>query len=604
MRLGPSLVFCLLIPAAAAAIPDLPPDPAQLRPVSDYVPEDLAHYTHPVSSELRELVDRYTADRHELLRFYSVSGSTLQRAKLRDFYRAWQQRLAAMPFETLGVEGRIDWVLLTNHLKHELLLLDREEARRQEMAKLLPFADALDALQERRRYLQPVDPQAAATALTQAKADMEGAQKALQLGLDRKDAAAALHVSRVVAYRTAAALGELRTSLNDWYKFYDGYDPAFDWWVRKPYAELNTAFDAYVKFLRERVVGIEPGKDEPIVGDPIGRAGLEVELANEMIAYQPEDLLAIANREFAWCENELRRASRDLGFGDNWKAAMEKVKQDHLPPGGQPLLVRKLALEAIDFVQQRNLVTLPPVATDFWTEKMMPPEQQKVAPFFLGGEDILIAFPTETMSDDEKLQSLRANNLHFARATVFHEMLPGHRLQFYYMDRYNPQRQIFMTPFWIEGWALWWEFQMWDHGFPQTPEDRLGMLFWRTHRCARIVFSLNFQLGKWTPEQCVDFLIDRVGHERASATGEVRRSFNGSYSPLYQAGYMLGALQLRALHGELVKPGGMTDRQFHDAILQGGPMPIELVRARLKGDKVSRDFGPSWKFAGPLGEKN
>jgi len=38
------------------------------------------------------------------------------------------------------------------------------------------------------------------------------------------------------------------------------------------------------------------------------------------------------------------------------------------------------------------------------------------------------------------------------------------------------------------------------------------------------------------------FLVDRVGHERENAAGEVRRSFKGDYGPLYQAGYMLGGL--------------------------------------------------------------
>jgi uncharacterized protein (DUF885 family) len=195
------------------------------------------------------------------------------------------------------------------------------------------------------------------------------------------------------------------------------------------------------------------------------------------------------------------------------------------------------------------------------------------------------------------LQSLRANNSHFARATVFHELLPGHHLQFYYLARVNQHRELFTTPFWVEGWALWWEFQMWDLKFPQTPEDRIGMLFWRTHRCARIIFSLNFHLGKWTPQQCIDFLVDRVGHERASATGEVRRSFNGDWSPLYQVGYMMGALQLRELHKELVTSGKMTDMQFHDSIMQGGSMPIEMVRAHVEQTLLPKDFKAAWRFA-------
>ena len=595
-RSGLTLLSVLgLAPALAA----LPPSPAALRPTSDYVPPELSQMTAPRSSELRELVERFVSDRDELLRFYDVAGSDLQVRRLREFYTAWKQRVAAMDYKSLGTEGRVDWLLLSRQLDYELKLLDREEVRGREMVSLLPFAPDIARLEEAMRLMQPVDAQGAAASLDAMTKQVGKEQEHLEAGLKAdapKDAKAALP-TKIVALRAVRHLAELRESLDGWYKFYDGYDPTFTWWARASHEKLGTALDDYVKFLKEKVVGIEPGKDEPIVGDPIGRDGLNAELAHEMIAYTPEQIIDIANREFAWCDAELKKAAREMGFGDDWKAALEKVKQDHLPPGSQPGLVRDLELEAIQFVKDRDLVTVPPLAADFWRIKMMGPAQQKVAPFFLGGPDILVAFPTDAMDYDDKIQSLRANNIHFARATVFHELVPGHHLQYYYEDRYNPHRELFTTPFWVEGWAVWWEFQFYDLGFPKTPEDRIGMLFWRTHRCARIIFSLNFHLGKWTPQQCIDFLVDRVGHERASATGEVRRSFNGDYSPLYQAGYMLGALQLRALHKELVVPGGMTNRQFHDAIMMGGPMPIEMVRVRLKGEKPPRDFQPKWHFA-------
>ena len=126
------------------------------------------------------------------------------------------------------------------------------------------------------------------------------------------------------------------------------------------------------------------------------------------------------------------------------------------------------------------------------------------------------------------------------------------------------------------------------------------MLFWRMHRCARILFSLNFHLEKWTPQQCVDFLVERVGHERENAAAEVRRSFEADYPPLYQAAYMLGGLQFRALHGELVAYGRMTERQFHDTILRSGPIPVELVRAVLTGQPLRADIAPTWPFYGRL----
>jgi uncharacterized protein (DUF885 family) len=62
---------------------------------------------------------------------------------------------------------------------------------------------------------------------------------------------------------------------------------------------------------------------------------------------------------------------------------------------------------------------------------------------------------------------------------------------------------------------------------------------------------------------------------------------------------MIGGLQFRELREELVGSGRMTEREFHDAIMQGGRMPVEMVRARLIEQPLTRDHEASWKFAGP-----
>jgi uncharacterized protein (DUF885 family) len=143
---------------------------------------------------------------------------------------------------------------------------------------------------------------------------------------------------------------------------------------------------------------------------------------------------------------------------------------------------------------------------------------------------------------------------------------------------------------------LYWELLLWDLGFAKTPEDKIGMLFWRMHRCARIIFSLSFHLEKMTPQECIDLLVNKVGHERDNATAEVRRSFDGSYGPLYQIAYMIGGLQIYNLHRELVKSGKMTNRAFNDAVLKENRIPIEMVRASLTKQKLTRDFQTNWKF--------
>jgi len=118
------------------------------------------------------------------------------------------------------------------------------------------------------------------------------------------------------------------------------------------------------------------------------------------------------------------------------------------------------------------------------------------------------------------------------------------------------------------------------------------------HRCARIIFSLSFHLNKMAPDECIQFLVDRVGFERENAIGEVRRSFATNYGPLYQAAYLLGGRQFYALHKELVDSGKMTNRQFHDAILKENYIPIEMMRADLMNLPLTRDYKSNWRFAG------
>jgi uncharacterized protein (DUF885 family) len=436
-----------------------------------------------------------------------------------------------------------------------------------------------------------LDPRQAADAVSALSKQTAAARKALEASLkggSRPD--------KFVANRAAGEVDGLRGALRAWSGFYSGYDPLFTWWVDAPYKEADKALEEYAKFLRERLAGLKPGDRTEIAGNPIGRPALLSELAYEMIPYSPEELVEIAHKEYAWCETEMKKASRELGYGEDWRKALEFVKTRHVEPGKQPELIRDLALQAIEFIDQRELVTVPPLARETWRMEMMSPERQLVNPFFTGGEVLSVSYPTNAMTQEQKLMSMRGNNRHFSHATVFHEVIPGHHLQLFMVARHRPYRAPFSTAFLTEGWALYWEMLLWDLNFHQSPEDRAGALFWRMHRSARIVFSLSFHLGKMSPEECIELLIDRVGHERDNATAEVRRSFNGSYGPLYQAAYMLGGLQIRALRRELVDSGRLTNRAFHDAILEQNRIPVEMIRASLTGQKLDRDFRSSWRF--------
>jgi len=191
---------------------------------------------------------------------------------------------------------------------------------------------------------------------------------------------------------------------------------------------------------------------------------------------------------------------------------------------------------------------------------------------------------------------MRGNNRSFTRTVIPHELIPGHHLQGYVAAHERPYRRIFSTTFLVEGWALYWEMRLWELRYPATPEDRIGALFWRMHRCARIIVTLKFHSGQMTPQEMVDFLVERVGHERLGATSEVRRYIGGDYGPLYQVGYMIGGLQLIALHKELVVSGKMSEMEFHDAILKLGPIPVELIRTSLLKQPLDAGFKTKWRF--------
>ncbi len=516
---------------------------------------------------------------------------------MRAFNRAWLGALPKTKFASLSRQGQVDYVLLRNEIENELALLDREERMSKDTDPLVPFADAIARLQEGRQALKFISADEAFAAVQALEAQIAQTRAAVEAGT--------LKATPVAAFRAAQQTEQLRDALQQWFAFYNGYHPSFTAKLPEPHSAAAKSLTDYAALLRERIVDWPKGAEEPIVGNPIGRVGLLEDLRAEFIPYTPEQLIEIGNREYAWIEAEMKKASREMGMGDDWHAALDTVKNMYVPEGEQPALIRNLALEAEAYLKKHDLVTVPPLASDIWKMNMMSPERQKVNPFFTGGETISVSYPHASMADEDQRMSLRGNGIHVSRATVHHELIPGHHLQGFMSTRYNGHRTLFDTPFMSEGWALYWEMLLWDHGFARSPEDRLGMLWWRMHRATRIIFSLNFHLGNWTPEQCINFLVEKGRHDRFTATGEVRRSFNSTYSPLYQAAYMLGGLQIRSMYKELVETKTLTATQFHDTILRQGEMPIELMRASMLDLPLSPDYKALWTFYGDItpGEK-
>jgi hypothetical protein len=349
-------------------------------------------------SEMRAPIERYTVDRGSLTRSYPVPTSQTRRNRFKKFYEEWLASLKALDFDALSQDGKIDYILFKNHLEYELRQQDIQVRQLAEIQPLIPFADTIINLEEARRRMEPINSAKIAATLTDLRKQVD----------ERRRAVESLRPKKTVANRAVAAINGLRNNLRNWYTFYNGYDPLFTWWNEEPYRSVDQALTGYAAFISEKLVGIRvepgqaqtapnrgqgsqansqagpqanqrassspnarPGDTSDIVGDPIGREALISELRSEMIPYTPEEIIAIGEKEMAWCENEMKKASRDLGYGDDWHKALEHVKNLYVDPGKQPEMIRDLALEAIKFVEDNNLVTVPELAKESWRMEMM-----------------------------------------------------------------------------------------------------------------------------------------------------------------------------------------------------------------------------------------
>jgi len=421
------------------------------------------------SNLMASSIERFSTDLAALERYYDISISKTRWDRLRRFYEDEYRTLEALDFDALDPDGRIDYLLLRGKLRFELRELDHNQKRRDQVSALIPFFEPIIQLEEARRRSVPIDSERSAETLSTIAGQVAKTRKDLEAQLkDDKKETGSPAPDKVAANRAARMVDDLRKALKHWHDFYAGYDPVFTWWADQPFRKVDKELEDYASFLRKKIVGFKEGEDDPVIGDPIGREALLDGLEAEMIPYTPEELIEIANKEFAWCEAEQRRAAGELGFGDDWHKALDHVSKLHVKPGEQPQLIRTLAEEAIKFVTDHGLVTVPELCNEIWRMEMMTPERQKVTPYFTGGEVISVSYPTATMNYEDKLMSMRGNNIPFSRATVFHEVIPGHHLQVFMAERFHPYRRAFRTPFLVEGWALYWEMLLWDLKFPRS----------------------------------------------------------------------------------------------------------------------------------------
>jgi uncharacterized protein (DUF885 family) len=167
-----------------------------------------------------------------------------------------------------------------------------------------------------------------------------------------------------------------------------------------------------------------------------------------------------------------------------------------------------------------------------------------------------------------------------------HEGVPGHHLQLS-IARLNPNpiRSLLNDNSFVEGWALYAEWILWQAGgLGPTPEAEYQTLdSWR-FRVRRIFYDVHVESGDWSLQDGGDFK-SQARRGKGAVDEDVLRTINW---PGQLIGYFSGKMQILALKEDFKKKLGAsyTDRKFHDALLAEGSIPLALIRAKLLDEPV------------------
>lgn len=164
-----------------------------------------------------------------------------------------------------------------------------------------------------------------------------------------------------------------------------------------------------------------------------------------------------------------------------------------------------------------------------------------------------------------------------------HEAMPGHHLQIALQQELAelPKFRRFagFTAF-VEGWGLYSESLGDDLGLYQDPYSKFGQLSYEMWRAVRLVVDTGIHSKGWTRQQAIDFFMDNAAKTELDITNEIDRYID---MPAQALAYKIGQLKIQSLRDNAERMLGDTFdiRAFHDALLGGGALPLDLLQQRM-----------------------
>jgi uncharacterized protein (DUF885 family) len=168
-------------------------------------------------------------------------------------------------------------------------------------------------------------------------------------------------------------------------------------------------------------------------------------------------------------------------------------------------------------------------------------------------------------------------------AIAYHEGVPGHHMQLSVQQQLEglPKFRLHGLGFnaYIEGWALYAEQLGKEVGFYQDPVSDYGRLSSELFRAVRLVVDTGIHAKGWSRDQVVDFFRKSGAVDEPTIQSETDRYISW---PAQALSYKLGQLKFRELRDRAQKELGpkFDLRKFHDEMLDGGTLPLDLLDAR------------------------
>jgi uncharacterized protein (DUF885 family) len=296
----------------------------------------------------------------------------------------------------------------------------------------------------------------------------------------------------------------------------------------------------------------------------------------------PEAVHAMGLDEVARLRGEMLAAARRAGFSGTLAEFVERLRGDgRLYAGSSEQYLAAVALWAkrMDGALPRLFARLP--RTPYGIRAMSPLVAPRMsAGYYDHGE----ADGSSGGHVNINTSDLPARPLYVAPVLAFHEGAPGHHLQIM-LARENEglsefRRTLGITAF-GEGWALYAEQLGADAGLEEDPYQEFGRLTYEIWRAVRLVVDSGVHAFGWSREQAIRYMADNTGFKLGPATAEVDRHITEAGQGL---AYTPGLLRIRALRRQAeARLGAAFDlRQFHDAVLRNGALPLDLLQQEVE----------------------